>query len=482
MTNIEYKRLIDLGFDNKQINQLENLSEQSGINIENLAKKFEPMHCDDRLLRKLNNALKKDNTIKDIIGHIINLIKLNVDFEPILNTKVTYKINAIYSVLSDEDEEEQWKKEIANIINYKNVDNDIISLIWDDIDDGIHTGDYLKENLTKDQIYLAHSAIRLGYNDVLEIVDQIGDGFDDADAIHEAIECGLDIISISHTQNPALIYEIISQKCEKMDVYKFLDNESDSYKLNYVSELIKKNFDDDKIRTMLEDLPLHKYKISSDCIVPYIDLYNKNVCVKKYLENGGFGCNYLKRLLNIYDHLDKEDFPMFEREDYYYNNYELDLMEKAIIYERKDVFKALAHVTEPDEDAYSIILKLLEEDHNRKIKSPIPKLLYDKGNDVFNDYSNTFEFSAMQKAVLSMAINRGLSYDDIEPIRDANINYRKMRIIGGMIENHLDITVLLNNLNELSDDEMKAVYICERAGLTVTDENFKNKDLTVNEF
>lgn len=482
MIDILYQDLLDKGFNDAQINQLEKIDKYYSITL--LTKYIKP-DVEVDLLRKFSKLVKDEDWVNDKVVHYVNpnmskvieLMALNIDFEDIMDVKLSdKKVEAILYVLKSKMENIELANNIIKCLKMQNITDEMINdIIWDDINNGIDPLSYLKETFTKEQIYLASSAVQEGYWDVLEIVELMNDdGCDDVDLIHFSLENGIDIVTISNTQNKYLVDEIIDAKVHGYDVDKFLNKKSTKWDLELVRRLMEKNYTDEQINNFLNTVKLNLYRVEKSTLDFYIKLVEMGIDIQKLLEYGGLKTDYLESFLNMSKKIPRKYVDEVAKFENILPKCLLDTITIAFNNNREELIPIFINLSDVSELGIQTIGEIIKNDTENNTHHKIVNLLYDKGADTFNDYTPHYEFNSSQQLCLALAsFNYGLNDEQIEPLRDNNINSKKMEILTGMMAEGLDVSIPLKYINKISIEQLKAMEQCIIMGFKLDDKGLE---------
>lgn len=473
-----YQSLLDKGFNDVQINQLEKIEKYYSVTI--LTKYINP-DIEVDLLRKFSQLVKDENWVSDKVihyvhpamGDVLELMSLNIDFSDIIDIELSEKkIEAISYVLKSKMENQELAKNIIKCIKMKNITDEMINdIIWDDINNGIDSSSYLKDTYTKEQIYLASSAVQEGYEDVLEIVELINDdGCNDVDLIHFSLENGIDIVTISNTQNKYLIDDIIDAKVHGYDVDKYLNKTSTRWDLELIRKLMEKSYNEEQIEHFLKTTKLNCYRVEKDTLDIYISLVENNVDITKMLQYGGLSVNYLNTFLNMVNTIPKKYIDQIAELENVLPGYSLETITIAFENNREDIIPIIIGLDDVSDLGMRTVGDIIKRDAKNNTHHNLINLFYDKGADVFCDYTRRYEFSKAQQLCLAIAsFNYNLSDEQLEPIRDSSISSDKMEILTRMMVEKLDVSIPLKYIHKISLDELKAIETCINMGFKLDD-------------
>lgn len=482
MIDVLYQDLLDKGFNDAQINQLEKIDEYYSVT---LLTKYIKSDIEVDLLRKFSKLVRDENWVSEKGVHYVNpnmkkvidLMCLNLNFEYITDKGLSdAKIEAISFLLQSNMENVELMKNVINCIKMTNITDVMINdIIWDDLNNGIDPSSYLKETYTSEQIYLASSAMQMRYYDVLKIVDLMeDDGCDDVDLIHFSLENKIDIVTISNTQNKYLVSDIIDAKVHGYDVEKFLDKKSTRWDLELVRRLMEKNYTNEQINNFLKTTKLNLYRVEKSTLDFYIKLVEMNIDIQKLLEYGGLKVDYLESFLNMSKKIPKEYVDKIAGLENILPKCSLDTITIAFDNNRLDLIPIIINLSDVSELGISTIGEIIKNDTKNNTHHKIVNLLYDKGADIFNDYKPSYEFNSSQQLCLALAsFNYGLSDEQIEPLRDNNIQSKKMEILTGMMAEGLDVSIPLKYINKISIEQLKAMEQCIIMGFKLDDKELE---------
>ena len=79
--------------------------------------------------------------------------------------------------------------------------------------------------------------------------------------------------------------------------------------------------------------------------------------------------------------------------------------------------------------------------------------------------SADFFVKVFQKTELTeMVLERDITDEQLDVIRNNEIDSEKLRILGFMLEKRFDISHVMEKINELSDDNLRDIYSCMKMG------------------
>ena len=246
--------------------------------------------------------------------------------------------------------------------------------------------------------------------------------------------------------------------------------------LSVVSAIYNKNLDEDVEKEYLE--LFHKnfdkhlnYNYEDQDVLKIIDLYKSNIDVS-YIIKSGLKKDEINILIDASEKINK---PLDEVFDRCYYGFEIKAVKQALDFERYDIVEAFIVASNPDRDVYDTIFKILQKDKENHTYHKIINLLYDKGNDAFNDYDYYYEFDEYQKTLLTDVIyNESLTEGQIDNIRDNTIDAGKMEALVDILIDGYSINEILKKINDLDKEDIEALGHSLRLGFSLS---FNDKEI-----
>lgn len=465
MNDFLYEELVGKGFDSSQINQL--LSIAKNMDIYEVLLYIKPS-TDVDVLRSLNIYLKNKERYDewDFFDKILNLVKENISFQEIFDipdAKLEYACELLMF--------ENFDRANLKYLRCENIDDRFVSdVLMDDFKNGIDVSLYYREDFNRHHLYAAKDLVEKG---LPELVDKIlpikatGVVFNDITYYKRAEDVGLDLIEIlNKTKDSDITKKVINLKEKGIDITKYLDNLSYS-DCTFYSAVVRNGLDDSQVSEIIK---LGIKNINYDDLDKYMELYKNGVDIEPLIENHCDG-QFISLILPL---VDKVELAALAEQD----DVTINLIYELIEFEREDLIDIFLNLTEPDEDTFYYISKILEKDKEEGTKHKIINLLYDKGADVFQDYDYCYEFDILQKRTLSYAMMVGtINEENIDLLRDNSMESAKMDILSEIISEGYDISVLLDKIEDLTTEEIEAAGTCLRCGfkLVVDDKTIEKK-------
>lgn len=469
----KYDDYIDLGFDISQINQILSIIENID---EELLLKYISKDTNIEILRKLNK-LSKDmywTCYETELERILDLASQNIDFTEFADKDVPIeKRNIIYDILTDNDIKN--KSGIIKALKYENITMyELEKIIYEDMDRDVDTSLYLKPTYKGGQIHIAHDAFYCDDDEVLNIIDKIDPLIYDYEIIKFMLRENFDIEALTKKQNPDLLSQIFMEKVKGRNVDKFLDRSSTIFKFNYVCEMMKRGYDEEKIELYLKKYPFDRYRISKDNIPGYLNLIENNIDPEEFMQREK-SFDYVENFLNVYQIANNKDKEVLLKQNANYERFELELMNVAYACGREDVVSALINCELSDINAYENIGIILKSDIKNKTRHNIINLLFDKGNDVLSTFDKEYEFNRDQKKILSrLMIDKFIDDKNINLIRNNQICSVNMKILANLIKEGFDVSFAIKQAERLNGYDFEAVCKCIELGFEFKDQKQKN--------
>ena len=154
--------------------------------------------------------------------------------------------------------------------------------------------------------------------------------------------------------------------------------------------------------------------------------------------------------------------------------YSLETITIAFQNNREDIIPIIIGLDDVSDLGMITVGDIIKKDSKNNTHHNLINLFYDKGADVFNDYTKQYEFSKSQQLCLAIAsFNYGLSDEQIDLIRDSNISCDKMEILTRMMSEKLDVSMPLKYINKISLEELKSIETCINMGFKLDDKDLE---------
>lgn len=205
--------------------------------------------------------------------------------------------------------------------------------------------------------------------------------------------------------------------------------------------------------------------LEKEDILAIINLYENDYDISKVIEMG----LTKKDIDNLLDISIKCDLDFEGLLCIGFSQTELELLDACVKYDRYDIVNAVINVEYPTKKAYKNIINILEEDNKNGTKHKISNLLFDKGNDVFESYDSEYEFTEEQKELLADAmLNGDINEKNVDVIRNNNIMTEKMEALISLMSEGLDVTVIVEKIDDLWVDDIETLGDCLRLGFKLS--------------
>lgn len=401
---------------------------------------------DDCMTRKFNPfELLRDGFNQEQADFAFYLKEAELDF---LIPEINKTIFKCYDDMKDIKKMIELKMDYAAIINlYSDVEiNDIIKAFEEGYD--IHS--VIKQiPYSPNIVHLCKGLMKaeVDDDDIREILTKY---------THEETEC--EVYKWKH---------LIKLEGEGYEIHKYFDKLPNCNQMDILEQLIDIGYEDEDLGYYLTELgeKLEKiddrYRLSVGDVEKYIELLDEGYDITNLMQRDWHyeEINILIELAKIKD----MDLQEILNKDFF--EFEFDLFADCLRYGREDVFEAAVHCENPDSDAYENIRKIFAKDEKTGEFHDVVNLLYDKGNDAFMEFDECYEFDAYQKTELTeMVLERDITDEQLDVIRNNEIDSEKLRILGFMLEKRFDISHVMEKINELSDDNLRDIYSCMKMG------------------
>lgn len=540
MDNKEYESLVDMGFDSRQINQLEKLSEYIPVSRMMSILDFT---IDVDYLRNANYILNKNHD-PTTVNYMQSLLISNIDpgIYPVdlFNTADIKKQDFVHFVIR----ETINKKNSGDNINY-----DLGKFIQDiekcNLTDFKILNDYVINNnpysvfspeFNNEQIKFADTLYKNGCFQYIKSIPEFSRFPDLNKNVYSYIdENNMDFVGLVNNYSDNDITSIAYLRSEDIDVDKFLRDKDNPKQVYLCASLIKLNYDEKIINEILKNAHFKYFyeKTKLDVVEKYVDLklqypdvddlfekfpsedylmisklmldndyshsdiknfyeyitsyyhfsedlsFLDEKTILKYLELSKENydiSNFISKKLQSSDidilikSADKFNIDLDAIFDRKFEKYEIDLMKYCENVDRNDIWEALIQVTKPDKEAYNYIYDILFRDEKYKTHHDIVNLLYDKGNDTFQDFDDGYEFNCRQKRELAEIIYDEILDDkQIDVIRDNQIDSEFMYELAEMASKNYDISGILKKIDILMPSDLDIIKRCFELGFNVID-------------
>ena len=288
------------------------------------------------------------------------------------------------------------------------------------------------------------------------------------------------------------------ESCLEKLPYQYHDYERDAWEVLVRGTAIGINFTDyfsmvptKKTLELVEFFHLEGYKTEE--IKMFSDIYQKNKNYFAETTHEDFS-SIIKLLLDGYDIsniikncFNKEDiklaFKIAEKysldAQYIFDNIkpkQLSLINKLDSYNREDLAIPLLNCKKMNLMCIDRIEYLLSSDCENGERHNVINLLFDKGNDVFNNFDECYEFSAAQKTLLIDSIMLKI-FDDksINLIRDCSVAEEKIKELSLIKHKGYDISGIIPKISELSAEQIRKLGECLGMGFDLVPREDKEK-------
>lgn len=263
---------------------------------------------------------------------------------------------------------------------------------------------------------------------------------------------------------------LIELEKEGYEVHKFFETLPTRNEMDLLEQLVDIGYEDIDVQYYINEIGeklknvRYSLRLSVGDVEKYIELLDEGYDITNLIKQGYEyeDLNVLIKLATI------KDMDLQELIDKEFEAFEFRLFKNCLKYGREDVFEAVIHCQYPDEDAYDYIIDIFKADEEKGTFHDIVNLLFDKGNDAFFDYDESYEFNCYQKMELtSLVCNLELTDEQINLIRDNNIDSECMNILGNMLSRGYNITHVMEKIEELDEDNLRDIYSCMKMGFAL---------------
>lgn len=269
--------------------------------------------------------------------------------------------------------------------------------------------------------------------------------------------------------------ELIRYEKAGYKVHEFFESLPTINQMYFFEQLVDDGYEDEDINFYLQNFNdmLSDSKVTLRMSIgdaeKYIELFNEGYDISNIIK---LGWEYEE--INLLIKASKMfDWDLQELLNKDFKEFEFNLMDHCFNYGRADIIEALLHCEFPDSDSYENIIAILKNDKEKGERHNIINLLYDKGNDVFEDFDDSYEFDAYQKYELTLLIKEGKMTDEsINILRDNKIDSSHFSLLALMINEGFDVSHLLKRIDKLTNDDLRTACKYMKLGFSlVIDEN-----------
>ena len=344
--------------------------------------------------------------------------------------------------------------DFVGLVNNYN-DDDITYIAYLRSED-IDVDKFLRDKDNPKQVYLCASLIKLNYDE--KIINEV---LKNAHFEYFYEKTKLDVVK-----------KYVDLKLQYPDIDDLFENfPSEDYLM--ISKLMLDNdYSHSEIKNFYEYISSY-YHFSEELsfldektILKYLELDKENYDISNFISKK-LQSDDIDVLIKSADKFNIDLDAIFDKK---FEKYEIDLMKYCEKIDRNDIWEALVQVTKPDKEAYNYIYDILFRDEKYKTHHDIVNLLYDKGNDTFNDFDDVYEFNCRQKRELSEIIyNEILDDKQIDIIRDNQIDSEFMYELAEMASKNYDISGILKKIDVLMPSDLDIIKRCFELGFNVID-------------
>lgn len=519
MTDKEYGLLMEKGFDNSQINQIEKLTKF--FDVSSLLEYIDS-NVETDILRDLNKGLKKRHYVlePDEVNNLLMLLENRINpyfyLDPDLSLlKRSCIMDIYYLKISRESSKVPLSTPLidynkcAEVISYPFVDNELAMTCLTYVQKGQDISKFVKEGFNAEQLDFAKKLFENGLEKYIDKIFDINVDSVPFGLVKKIDELGLDFVKYVNLYSKEDLRVVLLNKANDIDLNVYLEDRPEPKKAVLCEVLVKRNLDDKVIKKMLDEIPydipyadkamydeiidvklmgfdiekifdkipkkgltklamllkdegyleeqiknglnyINANMVSDFLTTPYdyhklFELYNEGINIDNLLKSG----TSAKRINTLLEIAKKTGVSKNEIFANNYVTYEIDTMKFCIEHGKKDLVRALINTKYPDENAYRNIVKMISI--HQFPGFDYSKLLFDKGNDVFKDYNESFEFSEGQKFMLSLMLVEGyIDTFDLEKLRDKKFDEEKLSMIGRKICQGKKLDDILNEKRDIN--------------------------------
>lgn len=429
------------------------------------------------------------------------------------------------------------------LLQLMNIDDEIANLIIQDTFINNNPLDYLRPDFTKDQIITARCFAIAGLQDRVDDVKLLNKkvedwltlcliksyGFNLIDTINlyhqsdistavDIMKYGFDIntyVKEHGAVNIPFVKLMVSKKLtnnmivDMLDNFKFVDRyDCDITNLEYMLDMKLKGYNVDKyfestptravmqafmilqdnnvdMKDVKDFLNLFQsyfgsslLKLKDYDVVKYYDLFQKKYNIEETLSLC-IDSSYLKMLEKVCCEYHKDFQNYITNDDFYYYKDKMDCVNCCKEFDREDLIPAVLLSKNFNNNIAKDIRYLIKDGFDKNVKYDIAKFLFDKGNDVFNDYSVEYEFSAVQKRLLlekflKESLSSGkVNINNINAIRDNKIESKKMNELIEIIKDGFSVDKIIKDIDKIDSETISSVHKLMKLGYDISNDELE---------
>lgn len=298
---------------------------------------------------------------------------------------------------------------------------------------------------------------------------------------HDVISYILDNYYWDNTTTCGKIYsELIRYEKAGYKVHDFFESLPSLNQMYFFEQLVDDGYEDEDIIFYLQnfnDMLLDSevtLRMSIGDAEKYIELFNEGYDIANVIKHG-WEYEEINLLIKAAEMFDWDLQELLNKD---FKEFEFNLIDHCFNYRRPDIVEALLHCEFPDLDSYENIIAILKKDKETGEHHNIINLLFDKGNDIFEDYDNAYEFDAYQKYELTLLIkDNKIDEEKLDIIRDNKIDSSHFSLLALMISQGYEVGSLLKRIDKLTNDDLRTACKYMKLGfsLVINEDNIEKE-------